>query len=250
MHFIAHSSRLALAVWLLFCVGCDTTTTIAADLDEDGANQIVGSLRAHHVAARKERVRNRIDRSSFEVTVPTPEVANAVTVLLTTAMPPADDTRLGPLGSPSTIPTPSEEQARWTAADAARIERTLALWDGVIATRVHIVPSQRASLGGASSPPRAVVVFKHRQDRTPAEDKIRALLSHAIAGLKEEDVSVVLLPTPPATATPLAQIGPIAVTQGSARILKGTLIGTLGLTGLMAGLVLWLWRPARRKRPA
>lgn len=233
----------AVILWAFVLAGCDVTVTLHAGVTEAEANTTIAALHAHQIAASKHPHTSNARPptfDAFDVTVLSSEVARAVAVLQTTAELPsaAADLRDHPTSS---IPTPAEEQARLATTSAAALERTLSLLDGVVAVRALVVLGQRGpTLGAPATPPRAVVTIKHVAGRPPAQATLLDLIAHSVDGLAASDIKLVLVPAVANTPTPLVQVGPIAVTPGSAHVLKIVLVAILVVTTILAGLVLWL----------
>jgi type III secretory pathway lipoprotein EscJ len=83
------------------------------------------------------------------------------------------------------------------------------------------------------------------------EASVQALVAGAIPELSEEAVAVITVEA--AEVAPrqssLVRIGPIAVSRGSAPILKAVVGGALGLSALLALALIMSWVRLRRPRP-
>lgn len=233
---------------MIVCAACETT--IAADLDAEQADRVLHALHAHQLAATKRATSQGASGRRFSVHVLDTDVASAVAVMRDS---PRDGNGLAELvKTPSWVPTPTEEQARLSAAIASELETTLRVWDGIVSARVHITPA--ASRVDLLTPPpiaHAAVVIKHATGSAPASVTVRELVAKAVRGLRPEDVTVVLLEARKTQATPLTQLGPFAVARGSAPWLRVLIAVSLTLNALLA---VWIatqrWRARSRQRSA
>ncbi len=247
----------SVAAWLaLAAAGC--TTELASDLDERQADEIVLALDEAGIGARKERA-NGVD-GSFSVSVIREDLAPALGVLHDRELP-----REAPVGMESLladrglVPSASDEQARRAAATAGELSRSLESIGGVERARVHLALPEPGSrlLDDAPAPARASVLLEVASiddtaiDDTAIDDTaVRALVSGAVNELAPGDVAVVRIPARGAARSEprLVTIGPIAVTRGSADLLKALLAGSFALNLVLAALV--VLAKARRREPA
>lgn len=237
--------RVAVVVLTQALAGCQTP--IEAGVSAGAADATISLLHAHHVSATK-RPHARINGGeSFDVLVLDAELVDAISVLRATASAVTDASSHTSGDEPSWVPTPIDEQLRLATATASRLERTLRLWDGVVDVRVHIAPSGTITrpLGAAGSTPTAVVVIKHHRGRPPNNVEVQTLVAHAVERLRPDDVAVIPIEARMLAPVELTQIGPLAVTAGSADALRTALVGTLSLIAAFAASVLWSWRRLR-----
>lgn len=223
--------------------GC--STKLETGMSASDADSLVALLHAHQVGATKQPGSHVGGSDRFDVSVLNAELAQAMAVLRSTT----PRARAGgyPAHEPSWIPTPSDELFRLNAESARQLEGTLRMWDGVVDTRVQIALTAAAErrVGAAGSTPTAAVVIKHRTAATPSAAAVQTLVAHAVAGLQPEDVNVVLIETQPPPSAQLSQLGPIAVTAGSAQMLRVALIALLLAVATFATVVAWAWRRGR-----
>ena len=235
----------------LVCLGCDAT--IASGLEESQANRILVALDAQGIGADKERLASGVDETRWEVLVAPDDVGRALAVLRAADLPSEREEGIAEVfGEGSLVPTATEERARYAAALAGELARSIESIDGVLDARVHLAIPETRDFALDAEPPRAraSVLVKHAADRDPPDSEaVQALVSGAVTGMHAEDVAVVAVPGPVATVpggTGLARIGPIAVSQGSAGTLKAILGATLALNLVLAiALIVTL---ARRRR--
>ncbi len=244
---------LTAAAWL--AGGCESA--VQGGLTETEANRIVVALQAEHIGARKEPEAGGGQEASWQVVVPSDEVGVALQVLRANNLPREQDPGFQEVfGAGSMVPTATEERARWIAAVSGELARSLEAIDGVLDARVHIaLPDEREFLLDEQRPkPRASVLLKYEGKQPPYDPAaVQQLVAGAVQGLDPAQVAVVGVPAPASarpTAPPLVHVGPIAVTRGSATILKAVLGGALAIFVLMALAMLWLLARRNRQPPA
>lgn len=245
------SSVLGLTAAALLCLGCDAT--IASGLDESQANQILVALDAQGIGAHKERLASGVDETRWEVAVAPDDVGRALAVMRTADLPRKPERGIEEVfGEGSLVPTATEERARYASALAGELARSIESIDGVLDARVHVAIPERRDFALDDEPlrPRASVLVKHAAGReAPASQAVQALVSGAVHGMRPEDVAVVAVPGPAASVRGgpnLVHIGPIAVSQGSASVLKVVLGATLALNLILAiALIVTLTRRRR-----
>ncbi len=240
------------AAAVLLATGCDAT--IASGLDEEQANQILVTLDSSGIGAAKERLAGSGDEALWEVHVASDDVGPALGILRSADLPRTPEPGIEEVfGEGSLVPTATEERARYSAALAGELARSIESIDGVLDARVHVaIPETRDFALDEEPPrPRASVLVKYRAGEPPYEEgAVRALVAGAVHGMQPDDVAVVGVPgpgAPDAGGAHLVRIGPVAVTRGSSFALKTILGVALGLNLVLAvGLILtWM----RRKKP-
>jgi type III secretion protein J len=226
------------------------TAPVAGGLSDDEANRVIVALDRAGVDASKESDPGTENR--YRVLVPREETARAVTAMREEELP-AQPTPgvLDALGKSSLVPSTAVEHAQLVAGLAGDLERTLMGVDGVVSARVHVSVPPPDPLG-EQRPTRstASVLVKHRGPTPPIDaTSVQRLVAGAVAGMKTEDVAVVMLPRPlpPAAGeSQLAHFGPITVTRGSLAYLRGFVAASvLACLALLGGLAA-LWSRARR----
>ncbi len=249
----AISGRLAAALAVVMAAvglaaGCQAT--IASELDEAQANAVVVALDGNGIGATKERSPGT---DAWDVLVPNDDVGPALSVLRSVNLPREEAPGLAEIfGEPALIPTATEERARWVAAQSGELARSIEGMDGVLDARVHLALTmgRDRAFDEERPAPRASVLVRKTPTATVQDEAIRALIAGAIPDLAAESVAVVTVEVAPATTrqASLVHIGPIAVTQGSAPILKATLGGAFTLSALLALALLLTWVRLRRPR--
>jgi type III secretion protein J len=155
-------------------------------------------------------------------------------------------------GEPTLVPTATEERARFVAAQSGELARSLEGMEGVLGARVHLAIPEGSDFAfdEARPTPSASVLLRLRAGASVDDAAVQALVAGAVPQLTPDAVAVVKVEA--AAVTPqraaLVHIGPIAVTQGSAPILKGVLGGALGLSALLAIALIISWMRLRRPR--
>lgn len=241
---MAHGERWLPRLALLASLG-GCTTGVLHGLDEPSANESLAALERVGIGA--EKIAEEGGQSpAFGVRVPRGEAARALDVLRTRGLP--REHRRGfaeVFGSPSLIPSASEERARYLVATAGEVERTLETAEGVVSARVHLVleePDPLSLEGKLRAGARAAVLIKAAEGRSPlAEGDIQKLVAGSVPGLEPRAVAVVVTAAPrPAESAlgPLAAVGPFRVTPSSRAPLIAAFAVALGAIAVLAALLL------------
>ena len=247
------STRRALASLLAAGValaGC--RTTVRSGLGEAEANQIVVALDRAAIGAAKASEPG--GRGRYRVEVDSADATRALSVLESARLPKRAEPGFDELYQPSALlPTPQDERARWAAALAGELSRSLERMRGVREARVHLAVADAEQPLDAPVPPPKASVLLQRARGMPAlpEQPVRALVAGAVDGLAPERVTVVQVEAEPAAETAgarLVQIGPIAVSRGSMAAFKGLVAAALALNLLLALALVALLRRARAAR--
>jgi type III secretion protein J len=229
--------------------GCEST--IATGLDETQANAVVVALDERGIGAGKESVGSG-DDATYDVRVASDDVARALSALRAVELPQAHEPGIAEVfGEGGLVPTATEERARYVAAMGGELARSIEAIDGVLDARVHLaLPEERDfALDEARPRPRASVLIKHRPGRAPYDAReVAALVAGAVPEMLPSDVAIVGVAAPASRrdAASLVRIGPIAVSRGTAPILKTVLGASLGMHALLAGVLIAL--SLRRRR--
>lgn len=195
--------RALFGVPLMLMLGCGQQ--LYGALDERGANEVVGALRADGIRAAKDRSGD----GQWSVTVPDDEFARAVAVLQRRNLPRREFDGLGQVfRKDSLVSTPTEERARLMHALSQELERTLGELDGVLVARVHPVIPPQDPLSNKARAASASVFIKHRPgaDLAEREAVIRGLVASGIEGLTYDTVKVLLVASE--SATPAVEPAP------------------------------------------
>jgi type III secretion protein J len=224
-------------------------------LNERQANQVAAVLEAAGVAA--DKVPEEGTNEVYKIVVARGEAGRAFALLEARDLPRREQRGLSEtFAAGSLLPSATEDRARYGAALAAELERTLQGMPGVVGARVHLaLPPDEPLLGGgaAQTRPTASVLLKVAgvAGALPlADGDVQKLVAGAVPSLQAADVSVVRAagvadPTPP----PLERVGPLRVARDS-RAMAATLAtsGLLVIFLLAVGLVLTALRLGQLRR--
>jgi type III secretion protein J len=236
---------LAMLAVALAALGCQAA--IQHGIDEAAANEVLTSLERAGIAASK----SRDESGNFSVSVAPADAVGALELLRSLGLPRGPRTGFGELyKSPSLLPTPTEERARYVEALGGEIARSLEAIDGVALARVHLVlpePDPTALDGSARVPGRAAVLLKMRPGRAGpvAEADVQKLVAGSVPGLEAAAVSVVMTnaaAVPPSREAAVVPLGPWRVSAPSRAglITVGAIL--LAVIAILAALVLVLAR--------
>jgi type III secretion protein J len=246
---LAVTVRALLLTLLVLLAGCEAE--LAAGLPDEQASALVVALDEAGIASGRS-LDGASEPPRYRVTVAPDDVADALAVMRAEGLPRDEPPGLAETFSEgSLVPTPTEERARLAAALSGELARSIEEIDGVLVARVHLALPEPVTLALDAPPaePRASVLIRYRGEVAPYDEgAVRRLVAGAIEHLTEANVAIVGVRSAPRPALErrLAQIGPIAVTRGSATALKLVLGGSFTLNVLVAlALVAVL-----RRRPA
>jgi type III secretion protein J len=242
---VCKCAAIGLAVVAFGCKG-----TLRGGLSEHDANQIALALDAAQIGATKVAGQGS-GAARYEIQVPAADMAPALRVLEREQLPRPEAPGLEQLfDRGGLIATPAEERARWTAATAGELSRSLERIAGVADARVHLaLDDSPRELDEPEPAPKASVLIRLRRGVHGVDPgAVRALVAGAVDGLEPARVTVVQAPSAPAQAVgrTLVQIGPIHVTRSSALALKAVLGSALVLDLVLAVTLVVLWRNRRR----
>jgi type III secretion protein J len=204
-------------------------------LDERQANEVAAVLEAAGVDADKQAEEG--NAASYEIVVPRAEAGRAFAILEARDLPRRDQRGLSEtFKSEGLLPSATEERARYAAALAAELERSLQGVPGVISARVHLaLPPDEPLVGQeAHARPTASVLLKSASALPLADGDVRKLVAGAVNGLSPADVSVVVaagVSAPP--LPPFEHVGPMRVAKESR-----PLVAALATSGLALILLL------------
>lgn len=254
----AATAALTLAMTLALG-GC--STGVLHGLDEQAANEALSALERAGITAEKVSD-DGLQTAGYGLRVARGDATRALEVLRSQGLP--RERRQGfaeVYGQPSLIPSGSEERARYLAATAGEIERTLETIDGVVAARVHLVPEEAdplalATLGAGGTaegkprvPARAAVLLKAARGQTPLSTAdVQRLVAGSVPALEPAAVAVVVTAAPeiaPRGLGPLASVGPLRVTPSS----RGPLIAVFATGLLVIALLAAMLLVTLRRRP-
>lgn len=206
-------------------------------LDEHQANQIAAVLESAGIAADKVAEDN--NAAGYKIVVARAEAGRAFSLLESRDLPRRALRGLGDTFSGGTLlPSPVEDRARYAAALAVELERSLEAIPGVVSARVHLaLPAEETLVGDAAhARPTASVLLKTQRALALPDGDVKRLVAGAVNGLVPADVGVVVAPAAVEPgAPPLDRVGPVRVARESR-----TLTAALATSGFAIILVLSL----------
>jgi type III secretion protein J len=235
----------------LFLVGC-SGTPIQHGLDESSANELVNALESAGIPVKKSPSEGGGDTPTFVVSVNSNnDIPRALDLMHSRGLPRNRRNGLAEMyGTPSLVPSPTEERARFLEALGNDIERTLETIDGVVSARVHLVLAENDPLAADPRPrvpAQASVLLKTRANYAlpMREIDIQKLVAGSVPGLQPTAVAVVSTPAPEWTgagAPTMIAFGPLRTTPGSKALLEGAFAAMLGVVAILALILLFVAR--------
>lgn len=228
--------RVPVLALVVLLAGCEAE--LAAGLPDEQAGVLVVALDEAGIASGRA-LDGASDPPRYRVTVAPDDVADALAVMRAEGLPRQVPPGLAEtFGEGSLVPTPTEERARLAAALSGELARSIEEIDGVLLARVHLALPEPLTLSLDTPPPepRASVLIRYRGEVAPYDEgAVRRLVAGAIEHLSEVNVAIVGVRSAPRPELErrLAQIGPIAVTRGSASTLKVVLGASFALNVLV-----------------
>lgn len=221
---------------LVLCVaGCGVE--LEHGLDERQANEVAAVLEAAGIGADKLPEDGRAD--AYKIVVARSEAGRAFALLDARDLPRHSMRGLSDTFAGGTLlPSPVEDRARYAAALAAELERSLEELPGVVSARVHLaLPPEESLVGDAAhARPTASVLLKTSRPLAISDADLKRLVAGAINGLQAADVSVVTAGgVAEPGAPPFERVGPLRVARDSR-----TLTAALATSGLVLVLLLSL----------
>jgi type III secretion protein J len=206
-------------------------------LDERQANEVASVLESAGIAA--DKVAEDGQANAYKIVVGRAESGRAFSLLESRDLPRRALRGLSDTFSGGTLlPSPVEDRARYGAALAVELERSLEEIPGVVSARVHLaLPPDESLVGDAAhTRPTASVLLKTAHALPLADNDVRRLVAGAVHGLATADVGVVVAAaTIEPGAAPLDRVGPLRVARESR-----TLTAALATSGLVIILLLSL----------
>lgn len=183
---------------LLLCVGCSTQTTIANNLSEREANEIVVLLVSKGIQAEKTQAAVAAGAGTtsevlWNISVPSSQITDALAILNQAGLPRVKGKSLLDLfGAQGLVPSDLQDRIRYQEGLSSQLASTIRKMDGIIDANVQITFPQGEE---AQKPLTASVYVKHKgildNPNSLTITKIKRLVSSALPGLSTENVSVV-----------------------------------------------------------
>ncbi len=231
---------------MIVTAGCNAP--VEGQLSEEEANRMVVALDNAGIRAQKHKEKGFGEVQTYQVNVPRSAMPSALATLRMDALPRQQEPGIQELfDGKALVSTATEERIRYASALSGELSRSIETIDGVLDARVHVAlpPAAMLDAGEAALSPQASVLVTVRQGGVTFKDAdIQRLVAGAVHGLSQERVSVVrlLAPQTKRAHVPLAYIGPIAVSQSSAPLLRVALGAMLGLNLLWMVVIVGLVR--------
>ena len=206
-------------------------------LDEHQANEVAAVLESAGIAA--DKVADDNNAAAYKIVVARAEAGRAFSLLESRDLPRRTMRGLSDTFAGGTLlPSPVEDRARYGAALAVELERSLEEIPGVVSARVHLaLPAEEPLVGDAAhARPTASVLLKTARALGLSDGDVKRLVAGAVHGLQPADVGVVIATAAVEPgAPPLDRVGPLRVARESR-----TLTATLATSGLVVILLLSL----------
>ena len=219
----------------LFVSGCGVE--LEHGLDERQANEVVAVLEGAGIGA--DKVVEDGQANAYKIVVSRGEAGRAFALLDARDLPRHSLRGLSDtFGGGTLLPSPVEDRARYAAALAAELERSLQEVPGVVSARVHLaLPAEESLVGDAAhARPTASVLLKTSRALALSDADLKRLVAGAVNGLQAADVSVVTTGgVADPSAPPFEHVGPLRVARESR-----TLTAALATSGLVLVLLLAL----------
>jgi type III secretion protein J len=163
------------------------------DLNQRQANEIVATLMRHGIPAQRQPGKD----GTMTVSVQKGRFADAMAILDESGLPKQEFATLGQVFKrDGLVSSPVEERATMIYGLSQELSQTISDIDGVLSARVHLVLPENDPLRQRLVPSSASVFIRHRAS-VPMNDlipQVKMLVANGIAGLKYDNVSVILIP--------------------------------------------------------
>lgn len=230
--------RLVLATLLLAgLAACGSNVTLFSASTESEANETLSVLLDAGIKAEK-----LVGKDGVAMLVEATQVARALDILRSRGLPRERFEGMGQIfRKEGLVSSPLEERARYVYALSQELTNTLSQMDGVLAARVHVVLPERGGVGEAVMLSTAAVFIKHQIGYTldALQPQIRKLVTHAIPGLTEDRVSIVLVSAQPSSAH-VSELAPELASLLGFKVAQDSVSGLSVLLAVMVLLMLSL----------
>ena len=145
-------------------------------------------------------------KAGFTLSVDDRRLVQALEILRENSLPREDFQTLGKVfAAQGMISSATEEQARLSYALSQELADTFSRIAGVLTARVHVVLGTTDLASGKSTPPSVAVFLRHNPDSqaTRLVSSIRELAANAVPGLRQDGVSVMLVPVRDTISVPM-----------------------------------------------
>jgi type III secretion protein J len=190
------NGRLAFAsiLFSFILAGCGRVD-LYSNLSEQQANEVTAVLIGAEINADKSLT----DAKAWRIKIDKADFPRAMDVLEQAGLPREKFMSMSEaFKKEGFISSPLEERARFIAATAQELERTISLMVGVLEARVHLAMPERDPLTDKIVPSSASVFVKYSKDTklgdTGGVANIKAIVRDAVEGLAADRITVVALP--------------------------------------------------------
>ncbi len=229
----------------VFLAGCKVD--MYTGLSEDQANQMLSTLLRRGIEAEKIAA----GKNGYTLAVDDEQLVLALQILKENSLPREDFKNMGDVFSgEGMISSSSEEQARMAYALSQELADTLSRIDGVLTARVHVVLGVNDPVNNIRVEPSAAVFLRHTPDSPVVNfvPKIRELAASAVAQLKYDNVSVMLVPVRESVTVPEKRSAPVSLFAPGG-LTPALMFQVLALSLLVSGLVWGTTTLLRRMKP-
>ena len=185
-----------IAVAALLLAGCEEQATLHSGLEEMQANLVMAALMDNGISCSKTPG----EEGTWNVMVSAPKFAEAVNILERKGLPRRAYQGVGEVFKKTgMISSPSEERIRFMDALAQDLSKTIAMVDGVVDARVHVVLPENDPFARNAMPSSAAVAIRSRWDADISDivPSVKGLVKNAIEGLAYEKIMVTIFRDPP-----------------------------------------------------
>lgn len=186
-------------VLMFLTAGCATRTTIANNVSEREANEIVVLLASQGIQAEKVVApvtgvgAAATTAQNWDITVPSNQITEALSILNRSGLPRVKGTTLLDLfGAQGLVPSDMQDRIRYQEGLSEQLAMTIRKMDGIIDANVQITFPSDQEEGKTLT---ASVYVKHEgildNPNSLLVTKIKRLVASAVPGLKIENVAVV-----------------------------------------------------------
>jgi len=238
IHPLRHLALTAGIAALLVLGGCKTE--VYQGLSESQANAMMTVLMKNGIQPDKTS-----SKKGFSLSVESDKVVQTLELMRQNNLPRDDFETLGKVfAAKGMISSATEERVRLSYAISQELSDTFSHIDGVLTSRVHIVLGSQDLASGKETKPSAAVFLRHTATSQAPKmvSRIRELASNAVPGLKQENVSVMLVPVRETITVPLLAASEPMLIAGlnvnKFMLFAAAILFVLSMAGL--GLAAWM----------
>lgn len=214
--------------------GC-SRDVLRAQLTEDQANDIAGTLLQANIDVRKE-----FRDKAWSVLVRREDMTQSLAIMRQYGLPRAvDASGCEAFKKDSMVSSPTEDRARLMCYYSHRIERAVMVMDGVMQVVATVSLPDKDPLADKQAVARASVTVKHIPTARVDIDKVKQIAFDSVSGMTSEHISVVTIPSEPSLSTQSKGAAGAVGTIDTRRV-AGWLAAIAGLVLIVGGgFVAW-----------